>query len=175
MIGKIVILNSKDNFGKVIFEDGNESKVIKFPEHFENNDEIDISFKNNDLSGQVTKMIAHKRDNYGVVVSIFNQGIGKVLVTYPQLSGLVNFKHFSPAQQGLNLRFDIQKTINSQEAINIQVAKESEFYRCNTPTFGHIILPKLLVLIFMIFVMLRQKENKKIILHTLMSTTIRSV
>ena len=139
MIGKIVILNSKDNFGKVIFEDGNESKVIKFPEHFENNDEIDISFKNNDLSGQVTKMIAHKRDNYGVVVSIFNQGIGKVLVTYPQLSGLVNFKHFSPAQQGLNLRFDIQKTINSQEAINIQVAKESEFYRCNTPTFGHII------------------------------------
>ena len=108
MIGKIVILNSKDNFGKVIFEDGNESKVIKFPEHFENNDEIDISFKNNDLSGQVTKMIAHKRDNYGVVVSIFNQGIGKVLVTYPQLSGLVNFKHFSPAQHGLNLRFDIQ-------------------------------------------------------------------
>lgn len=140
MIGKIFIINKTTNTGKVLFENGKESCIIDFPINFENNDKIEINFRNNNIEDKPLNMIAYSENNYGFVMKKFNATNGNILVTYPNMIGLVNFSNSNFSDKdNPKIVFNIKKTIDGREdAINIKYADKSDFYKCKIPIFGRI-------------------------------------
>lgn len=141
MIGKIFIINKKTNTGKVLFENGKESNIINFPTTFENDDKIEITFKNDNIEEKPLKMMAYSENNYGFVMKKFNPNNGNILVTYPKITGLIYFNNPNITDKdNPKVIFDIKKSIDGKlEAVNIKNANKADFYKCKVPIYGKII------------------------------------
>lgn len=140
MLGKIFIINKNSNTGKVLFEDGKESNIIDFPITFENDDKIEISFRNNNIEDKPLSMVAYSEKNYGFVMKKFNPNNGNILVTYPKIIGLIYFNNSNITDKdNPKIVFDVKKSIDGKlEAINIKNTNKSDFYKCEVPIFGKI-------------------------------------
>jgi cold shock CspA family protein len=131
----IIKLFSK-GLGKIIV--GNkESAVLTFPETFENKDEVEVSFRDKNMT-QISHIVAYSKDIfYGKIIQKFNHNSGIALITYPKLIGtiLVNGAY----NVGDRLEFKIEKLFNGKiNAINIKKVSKDNFFKTESPIFGKI-------------------------------------
>ncbi|MEA3315161.1 MAG: hypothetical protein U9Q30_04840 [Campylobacterota bacterium] len=135
MRGLVYITNKKINSGKVLFKN-DESGIIDFPSTFENNDIVEVEFRDNDINQRVTKMVAVSPIYHGFIMQKFSNTKGIVLATYPKIEGLVSFKN-TDIKDKAKVSFRIKKTLDGKtEAISIKEVNKEDFYKCNTPIFG---------------------------------------
>jgi len=150
MKGKIVIINSKENIGKIIFDDGKESLLNKFPDIFESGDIVDVDFFKNDPSLKIQKLVSQGDKwlyGYIQIPHNINKPYGNLLITYPDMKGLIfyhkndfsNLRIQSGSGFKTSVKFKIKKELNGKmKAVEISTVPVQEQYKCNIPKFGYI-------------------------------------
>lgn len=145
MKGTIHIIDSKESIGKVLFDDGRESLVQKFPDTFEAGDKAEVKFYKNDPSEKIINILIPGEEwNYGFIkIPHRDKPFGSILPTYPKIRSLI-FYHKndlkfikSDSLYGFAVKFKIKKTFNGKvSAIDITKVGKKDIHKCKTPIFG---------------------------------------
>ena len=146
MKGTIHILNSCNHTGKILFEDGLESLITKFPPSFESGDIAEVKFRNTDINEKIINISIPGSEWYYGYIKIPHKDIrpfGSILVTYPKLKGLL-FYHknqlaikVKPDMYEISVKFKIKKSQDGkEEAVQIKEVEKKDFYKCKSPVFG---------------------------------------
>ncbi|MDX9978276.1 MAG: hypothetical protein RBS16_09645, partial [Candidatus Cloacimonadales bacterium] len=143
MIGKLLILETEKNIGKILFEDGRESSTRVFPSTYESGDRIFVKFLDDDPEKKILDMHVENEERYfgSALIPTNERRYRSIIVNYPVLYGLVEYKpsdlSFEITGKSSNVSFNIRKNQNGGlRAINVQRANKSDYYKCISPDFG---------------------------------------
>lgn len=140
MRGKIHLI--KRGVGKIVLENGKESAILNLPDSFEDEDSVEVEFRDNNINEKPIHLVAYSIFHYGFVINQFSRNSGIILVTYPSLQGTILYRN-QPLEKNQKVKFKIKKTLDGKlEAVNLKSAKRDEFYRCSLPVFGKIEIEK---------------------------------
>nr|WP_321500843.1 hypothetical protein [uncultured Dethiosulfovibrio sp.] len=129
--GTIRITDFRRYTGKIILDDGRESSILKFPNTYEDGDRAFVSFKGDDPDQSPLSLHAISQGwNYGVVVALNPRDTGSILITWPNLMGLVFLENKSlQAQKGTAVCFRLKKTRDGRlSAVEISRAPKDKYH-----------------------------------------------
>ena len=89
--GRIVILRFKTNSGIILLEDGTETQTIKFPQIFNDRDEVEVSFIDDQPLNDIRSLISRSEEKYYGFIKYFTGHNGEIVGTYPLAMGDINF------------------------------------------------------------------------------------
>jgi len=144
MNGIVYILDTEHRLGKIVFEDGRESKPMYFPVNYESGDLADAEFVNSDPEKPLIKLSAvSPLVHYGSLL-VPKPGASPspfIIVNYPLPMGLVKYRlpevDFPIDHKHRNVRFKISKDAQGGLlATHVEQTDDNESHRCSPPIYG---------------------------------------
>ena len=143
--GQIIIFKQKSNTGIILLENGNESQVTQFDPIFEDEDRVEVSFKNDDVFNDIIDIKSDTDvDYYGFMIT-YKKGknYGTVVCNYPKMLGSISYNLNISLDTNKSfplVKFNILKTDSKMKAQNFKVLNENdtESFKCSSPIFGTI-------------------------------------
>lgn len=156
MTGIIQIINDKNHTGKLLLDDGRESRIIQLPASFESGDRAFAKFRNDDPADTLINitvlgdkwhfgfvMIKHGKKFDKKVQQERDVPFGNILPTYPAVRELL-FYHkndlnqpFLDENRNFSVKFKIQKSYDGKvKAVDISKVAQEDKFKCYQPKFG---------------------------------------
>jgi len=144
MNGIVYILDTEYRVGKIVFEDGRESKPMCFPINYESGDLADTEFVNGDPEKPLIKLSAvSPLVHYGSLL-VPKPGASPspfIIVNYPLPIGLVKYRlpevDFPIDHKHRNVCFRINKDAQGGLlATHVKQTDDNESHRCSPPLYG---------------------------------------
>lgn len=160
MTGIIQIINEKKHTGKLLLDDGRESRIIQLPGSFESGDRAVAEFSNDDPTDTLINitvpgdkwhfgfvMIKHgKRRTKSGQEKFFS--MGHILPTYPNVRELIDYDQNNYGVRESNnrnqpIKFKIRKTQDGKvAAVEISKVEQKDEFKCYQPKFGKLEVSK---------------------------------
>ncbi len=146
MRGKVHLMSESSHLGKILLDDGRESRIIKFPDTFDTDDIVEVTFQRDDPLKPVIRMEVVGGEWYYGMVMVINREkpFGSILPTYPEIKPLAffhtnNFPKSIPLKYGSQVKFHLRKQMDGKvSAVDIQAVSSSDRYKASIPVFGTI-------------------------------------
>jgi len=156
MTGIIQIINEKNHTGKLLCDDGRESRIIQLPESFESGDRAVARFRNDDPQDRLIEIhVPGDNWHYGFVMikhgkKVYNDTqveryvpVGNILPTYPAVRELLLYHQndlnhtFLDENRNPHVKFKIQKSSDGKmKAVDITEVEDKDKFKCYQPKFG---------------------------------------
>lgn len=132
--GTICILRPSSNMGMIIFDDGGKTDLLKFDSIFEDQDNIAVAFKDDNINKDIIFIESLSYQYYYG----FNINDKLMVCNYPKSKGVIKIdkKKQIRTDDKNQYRFKLFKKGNNEYATELEPVPQNERYRCSSGTIA---------------------------------------